>query len=109
MNRSGEFLFRFRMTHRTLQNEVKEQWIVVVDFVERSPLVSSDKTAARERSSPNQRIDRRQRVVAAVDQAGMQILTLEKRLEGHRHAIELQHGGDFAEQQPAVFRLIHKA
>ena len=53
-DRSGEFLFRLGMTHRALQNEIKEQRIVVVDFVERLALFGRDESVAGQGSSPDQ-------------------------------------------------------
>src|SRR4030095_1145676 len=97
------------MVHGAFENEIEEQGVVIIDFIDRAALVGGDEAVARERSSPDQRIDRRQRVVAAVDQAGMVILSLKNRREGHRQAIELEHRRDFTEKHSYIFALVHEA
>ena len=97
------------MSHRPLEDEVEEQRVVSVDLVQRTALLLRDETGVPEIGGSCQKVYTRQRVVASVKEARVQVTPLKERAQSPVGVREKSQGRGLAEEKALVARVVHEA
>ena len=95
--------------HPALDDEVEEQGVMGVDFVQCRPVLGADESVLLQHAGADDGVDGRQGVVGAIEQARVQPLGDQQLPERGRQAVKLRERGDVGVEQLLVLLVVEQA